>query len=65
MADEPKPQLDKFKDLARELGADQNEKHFKDAVRKIAPKGPDLPADDVAARNDEKSLPRGWRDKNE
>lgn len=31
-------QLDKFRDLARELEADEDEKHFEETVRKIAPK---------------------------
>lgn len=31
-----KPQSDKFRDLARELEADEDEAHFEDAVRKIA-----------------------------
>jgi hypothetical protein len=38
MADTPKPQLDKFKDLARDLEADEDEKHFEETVRKIAPR---------------------------
>ncbi|WP_293680062.1 hypothetical protein [uncultured Phenylobacterium sp.] len=42
MPDPPadKPQLDKFRDLARELEADEDPKHFAETVRKIAPKGP-------------------------
>lgn len=35
-----KPQLDKFKDLARELEADEDEARFEETVRKIAPKEP-------------------------
>ncbi|MFC3068707.1 hypothetical protein [Phenylobacterium soli] len=31
-------QIDKFRDLARELEADEDEKHFEDALRQIAPK---------------------------
>lgn len=40
MADlkDPKPQADKFRDLARELEADEDESHFEETVRKIAPK---------------------------
>jgi len=38
MADAEKPQLDKFRDLARELGADEDEAHFANTVRQIAPK---------------------------
>jgi len=40
MPDEPKPQVDKFRDLARELGADEDEEKFEDAVKRIAPKAP-------------------------
>lgn len=44
MADPPKPsQLDKFRDLARDLGADEDEARFEETVRKIAPKAPDAP----------------------
>ncbi|HEY9234920.1 MULTISPECIES: hypothetical protein [Phenylobacterium] len=38
------PQLDKFKDLARELEADEDEARFEEAVLKIALKAP--PEDD-------------------
>lgn len=31
-----KPQIDKFKDLARELEADEDEEHFEATVKKIA-----------------------------
>lgn len=41
--DDPKPQLDKFKDLARELEADEDEARFEEAVRKIAPKARPTP----------------------
>jgi len=37
-SDDPKPQLDKFADLARELEADEDPAHFEETVRKIAPK---------------------------
>ena len=40
MADEPKPQLDKFKKLASELEADEDEAGFEETVRKIAPRTP-------------------------
>lgn len=30
------PQIDKFRDLARELEADEDEKHFEDSVKRIA-----------------------------
>ena len=35
-AAEPKTQIDKFKALAKELGADQTEEQFAETVRKIA-----------------------------
>lgn len=38
MPDEPKPQVDKFRDLARELDADEDEERFEEQVRRIAPK---------------------------
>lgn len=34
--DDPKPQLDKFRDLARELEADEDEARFEDQVRQLA-----------------------------
>ncbi|MDP3853124.1 hypothetical protein [Phenylobacterium sp.] len=41
MADpKDKPQPDKFRDLARELEADEDEGRFEETVRKIAPKAP-------------------------
>jgi hypothetical protein len=46
MSDEaPKPQIDKFRDLARELEADEDEEHFEETVRKIAEKKPPPDAD--------------------
>lgn len=39
----PKPQLDKFRELARELEADEDEARFEDRVRRIAPKVPQEP----------------------
>lgn len=36
MPDAPKPQVDKFRDLARELECDDNEDAFAARVRKIA-----------------------------
>ena len=44
-SDEPKPQVDKFRDLARELEADEDEARFEDAVKRIAPKAPPENAD--------------------
>lgn len=46
MTDDPKSQLDKFKDLARELEADEDEARFEDAVRKIASKDRPMPEPD-------------------
>jgi hypothetical protein len=46
MADDPKPQLDKFKDLARELEADEDEKAFEDQVRRISKKPPEAGSPD-------------------
>lgn len=47
MTDDPKPQADKFRDMARELECDEDEAAFEDKVRKVAttpapekPKGP-------------------------
>jgi len=36
MTDEPQPQPDKFRDLARQLECDEDEATFEDQVRKIA-----------------------------
>ena len=36
MADAPKPQIDKFRDLARELETDDDEARFDERLRKIA-----------------------------
>lgn len=48
MADEPKPQIDKFRDLARELEADEDEARFEEAVKKVAkaPKTERAPKDE-------------------
>lgn len=35
-SDDPKPQLDKFRDLARELEADEDEAAFKEKLRQVA-----------------------------
>lgn len=41
MADEdPRPQADKFRDLARELGTDDDEKAFEEKVRTLAKSAP-------------------------
>jgi len=37
---DPQAQADKFRDLARELEADEDEARFEETVRKIAPKEP-------------------------
>ena len=36
MDDEPKPQIDKFRDLARELECDDDEKAFDERLKRIA-----------------------------
>lgn len=36
MTDEPKPQADKFRDLARELECDEDEERFEATVKKVA-----------------------------
>lgn len=46
---DPKPQADKFRDLARELEADEDEAHFEDTVRKIAKAPPPKAGDDTDA----------------
>jgi len=40
MADDPKPQLDKFKEAARELECDDDDEHFKERLAKIAKQKP-------------------------
>jgi hypothetical protein len=40
MSEDPRPQRQKFEDLARELKADEDEGRFEETVRKIAPKAP-------------------------
>ena len=35
-AEPPEPQSDKFRDLARELGCDEDEAAFEDTVRRVA-----------------------------
>jgi len=37
---DPKPQSDKFKDLAQELECDEDEAAFEETVRKVATKPP-------------------------
>lgn len=39
--DDPRPQIDKFRDLARELESDEDEARFEETVRQIAPKSPE------------------------
>lgn len=36
-----KTQADKFKESARELGADENEKHWKERLKKVAKAKPE------------------------
>ena len=35
-APKPKPQAEKFRDLARQIGVDEDEKRFEEAVKKVA-----------------------------
>jgi hypothetical protein len=39
-----KSQSDKFKDLARELGADEDETHWDERLKKVARKDPEKPS---------------------
>ena len=45
MTEDAKPQVDKFRDMARELECDEDEAAFEDKVRKVAtaPKPEDSP----------------------
>ena len=36
MPDSPKPQIDKFKQAAREHGADEDEAHWDERLKKVA-----------------------------
>jgi hypothetical protein len=38
MTEKQKPQIDKFKELARELEADEDEKHWDERLKKVAGK---------------------------
>jgi hypothetical protein len=46
VTEDPKPQPDKFREAARELGCDEDEARFEETVRKVAkaPK-PEKPAE--------------------
>ena len=44
MTDGPKPQADKFADLARELECDEDEARFEETVKKVAKAPPVEPA---------------------
>lgn len=44
MADDPKSQPDKFRDLARELEADEDPAHFEETLKKIATKPSEKPS---------------------
>jgi len=35
MTSDPKPQVDKFRDLARDLEADESEEAFEEAMKKV------------------------------
>jgi hypothetical protein len=43
MAEKPKSQADKFRDLARQIGADEDEKRFEETVKKVAKAKPPKP----------------------
>lgn len=43
MSEDPKPQIEKFRDLAGELEAAEDEARFEETVRKIAPKDRPVP----------------------
>lgn len=36
MSDDPKPQVDKFRDMARQLEADEDEARFEEVARRVA-----------------------------
>lgn len=42
-----KPQLDKFRDLARELESDEDEARFEETVKRIAPKTEHKPQEEA------------------
>lgn len=44
MAVNKKPQSDKFKEAARELGADEDEARWKERLKKVAQRKPDRDA---------------------
>jgi len=46
--DEPKTLVDKFRDLARELEADEDEARFEETVKKVAKAPPPLPEGDAS-----------------
>ena len=48
MGEEARPQVEKFKELARELEADESEERFEDQVRRIAKKPSLAPPSDEA-----------------
>ncbi len=63
MSDDPKPQADKFKELACKLRADEDEAAFEEAVRKVAAKQPTSPQlNEEALKKAERKMPRNWRD---
>ena len=43
MTDEPKSQLDKFKDAARQHEADEDEEHWDERLKKVAKAKPEKP----------------------
>ena len=68
MTESPKPQLDRFKEVARQLGCDEDEKAFDEKLKEIAgpkakPAAAISPAADEALERFERNLPRNHRDK--
>ena len=56
-----KPQVDKFKELARALDADESDGAFEEALTKVV-HAPKLPADDATSKAGETRLRRNWRE---
>jgi len=50
MTDQPKPQADKFRDLARKLECDEDEKQFEETVKRVAKAPPEKKSTGSAER---------------
>lgn len=64
MAKQKKPQIEKFKDTAREIGADADETQFNDVLRRVAkgdPKAIDELADKLGQTDPNKDFGRKKR----